>query len=117
MKSCNLVDGVVTQVFIGLAKDAIECPDWVAVGDTFLNGAFEKKPHEKTVTPDQIKLEARRRIENCGLPWMVERKVSTGAEIPVEIQDYAEAVRQRSNALESSLPDDFWSDEHWPERI
>lgn len=67
------------------------------------------------VKPEQVKEEARRRIEATGLAWMVEREVSGGAAIPQQVKAKVASIRAASNKLEgmSPIPRDYTKDKWW----
>lgn len=67
------------------------------------------------ISAADVKTEASRRIRESGHDWMAIRKVSTGEDIPQNILDYAAAVREASNLLEQSPPENFRDNQYWPE--
>lgn len=83
------------------------------------NGWSDTAPEPEPVIPSatDIRAEALRRINESGLPWMVQREVSGGKAIPQGIKDYAAAVRSASDALEimEPIPPDYADDRHWPQ--
>lgn len=70
---------------------------------------FETPP----VTAEQIKAEAQRRIEDIMPMWMVARQVSGGDPIPDEVKEQVQAIREKSNELEETLPVALTEDETW----
>ncbi len=46
---------------------------------------------------------------------MVERAATGGKPVPQAISDYAAAVRDASNTMESDPPADYRADKHWPD--
>ena len=70
----------------------------------------------KTLPPtaDDVRREARRRINATGLSWMVERAATGGKTVPEAITAYAAAVRKASNTMEADPPEDYRDDKHWP---
>ena len=79
--------------------------------------SIEKPPLKADVIIAGVKREAARRIEASGHDWMALRKVTSGIDVPQAIIDYAAAVRAASGALESTLPQDYYDDKHWPEVV
>lgn len=66
-----------------------------------------------STTIQNIKDEARRRIDEIVPRWMIDREVLGGDPVPQELKDAAEAIRVRSGELEQSLPADYTNDAHW----
>lgn len=93
------------------------------VTDEALTAAIAKFPVEVCAARHSAKLvgrikrEARRRIVLSGASWMVERAMLGGKAVPELVTTYAAAVREMSDALEKSLPDDPEDDRHWPRAV
>lgn len=68
----------------------------------------------KTTIQD-IKDEARRRIDEIVPRWMIDREVLGGDPVPQALKDAAESIRVRSGELEQSLPPDYADDNSWPD--
>lgn len=66
-------------------------------------------------TPQDVRLEARRRIDATGLSWMVERAATGGKAVPQAITAYAASVRAASNIIEADPPADYRDNRHWPD--
>lgn len=69
----------------------------------------------RPITVDEVKAEARRRIEATGLPWMAEREISGGDPVPDSVKRRCAEIRAASNTLEAlgSIPLDFTDDKYW----
>ena len=74
---------------------------------------------EVVITKQDVKNEARRRIEETNLSWYVEREVSGGTAIPDEIKTYCAEVRAASDDIEANdpIPADYADDKYWPYRL
>lgn len=66
------------------------------------------------VLPDNIKTEARRRIESVMPTWVVDRANTGGPRVPANVLTYVKSVRETSDTLEGTLPTDYADDSHWP---
>lgn len=66
-------------------------------------------------TAQDVRMEARRRIDAMGLSWMVERAATGGKPVPQAITAYAALVRTASNAMEADPPADYAQDKRWPD--
>lgn len=80
----------------------------------FWNGSGWDVVDAVFVTSDDIKQEARRRIETVMPSWVIERAATGGPRIPANVLTYVKLVRETSDTLESGLPSDFADDVNWP---
>lgn len=62
----------------------------------------------------QIKNEARRRIDAVMPTWVVDRANTGGPRVPANVLAYVKLVRETSDTLEGTLPTDYADDSHWP---
>lgn len=94
----------------------IPADDWVELAE---GEAMPLAPLLDEEILSGIKREAARRIEACGHDWMALRQVTSGIEVPADIVQYAELIRQTSGELEqrSPLPQDYINDRHWPSKL
>ena len=84
-------------------------------GQKIITHTLPKPPDDILIAA--IKREAALRIQQSGHDWMAAREVTTGQKVPNSVIEYAIAVRQASNDLESALEQDFTDDKHWPDRL
>lgn len=102
----HLVNGEVIGVYYspqpGKAEEAYDNDDPMIA--SYLN---------PPTTAQDIKEEARRRIDEIVPRWMIDREVLGGDPVPQELKDEAERIRLKSDELEALLPKDFTNDEHW----
>ncbi|MDM7975251.1 MULTISPECIES: hypothetical protein [Thalassospira] len=61
-----------------------------------------------------IKDEARRRIDEIVPRWMIDREILGGDPVPQELKEQAESIRTASDGLEVILPYDYTADSYWP---
>lgn len=73
------------------------------------------KIRQRVITPEQVKAEASRRIEEVIPHWMIEREVTGGKAIPDSLKKQAQKIRDKSDALEgmSPIPVNYTAQKYW----
>lgn len=140
MRSAFVSAGVVTNVIVGSAPEAINIPESVPVGKGWLyDGDTFSAPVAQAPSVDQVRAEASRRMQvlvgardaehlsvilsngsreairliRKGADAWTETEVVRAAQLE-SVDAAIEQIRASSNLIEENPPTDFKQDKHWP---